>query len=234
MSSPMLISIEGNIGCGKSTFLSKLREKTAAERDPSDNVSYGSIDGIKYAFVPEPIDEWNTIRDETGKTMLEVFYEDQLRNAFSFQMMAYISRLVSLKKALKSKVDVVIVERCLYTDRNVFLKMFYDDKKIREVDYQIYHKWFHEFADEVTPNKIVYLQTSPEVCHTRVSRRARDGEDVISVDYLKKCHDYHEEWLSKNELKSDIAILNADPSKTQEGCEDYTDWISTITKLASS
>jgi deoxyadenosine/deoxycytidine kinase len=78
-----LISIDGNIGSGKSTLMANLREHYKDE----PNV----------VFLKEPVDEWAAIKDENGITILEKFYEDSEKYAFSFQMMAYISRLKVLK-----------------------------------------------------------------------------------------------------------------------------------------
>lgn len=82
-----LISIEGNIGSGKSTFVEELKRNIHNER---------------MCFLEEPVDIWNTIVDKDGITMLENYYKDSKKYAFSFQMMAYISRLSILKKRLKA------------------------------------------------------------------------------------------------------------------------------------
>ena len=78
-SDPIIISIEGNIGSGKSTLLERLKE--VCQLDPS------------ICFIQEPVDIWNTIKDSSGETILEKYYDDQHKYAFSFQMMAYITRL---------------------------------------------------------------------------------------------------------------------------------------------
>jgi len=52
----VIISIEGNIGSGKSTLVSEL------EKYFKNNNSIG--------FLQEPVDIWNTIKDETGKTIM--------------------------------------------------------------------------------------------------------------------------------------------------------------------
>jgi hypothetical protein len=33
----------------------------------------------------------------------------------------------------------------MYTDREVFAKMLFDDEKIEQIEYNIYMKWFNEF-----------------------------------------------------------------------------------------
>ena len=82
-----ILSIEGNIGSGKSTLLENLRSHY--ENNPD------------VIFLKEPVDEWATIQDENGITMLEKFYKDQTKYSFAFQMMAYISRLNNLKKTVE-------------------------------------------------------------------------------------------------------------------------------------
>ena len=72
----IIISIEGNIGSGKSTLLEELRLKYK--------------DNSNIIFLKEPVEEWETIKDEKGITMLENFYADQAKYSFAFQMMAYI------------------------------------------------------------------------------------------------------------------------------------------------
>ena len=85
------------------------------------------------------------VKDENGKTILERYYEDQAGHAFTFQMMAYISRLNKLKEALAKNYDVIIAERSLQTDRVVFAQMLKDDKKISVIEFAVYLKWFDTF-----------------------------------------------------------------------------------------
>lgn len=43
-----------------------------------------------------------------------------------------------------------------------------------------------------SPQAYIYLRSDPAQCHERIMRRARPSEESISLDYLKKLHDYHE------------------------------------------
>jgi len=142
---------------------------------------------------------------ENGTTILEKFYADQEKYSFAFQMMAYISRLKILRDTIKTiiteKTDkqyVIITERSLYTDKYVFAKMLYSQGKIEEVCYQIYLNWFDEFTKDFPINYYVYVNTEPTKCYERIHKRARDGETVIPLNYLKDCHNYHEEFLNEN------------------------------------
>jgi deoxyadenosine/deoxycytidine kinase len=192
----IIISIDGNIGSGKSTLVSILK-----------NI-FNNVDNV--CFLQEPVDTWNEIRDENNVTILELFYKNPKEFAFSFQMMAYISRLSILRKAINNKkYKYIITERCLFTDANVFAKMLYDDKKISRIEYTIYKQWFNEFTDNLPNHKYIYIKTSPNTSYERVVKRNREGE-VIPIDYLEKCHDYHEKWLYNNETDSSNEILQLD------------------------
>ena len=119
-------------------------------------------------------------------------------------MMAYISRISQLRQAvreaeqlLKNKTHkeiIIIIERSIYTDKNVFAKMLYDDKKIEEINYKIYLKWFDEFINDIHIENFIYLRTIPEICLQRVKKRARGGE-TIPLEYLKRCSKYHDKWI---------------------------------------
>jgi deoxyadenosine/deoxycytidine kinase len=198
----IIVSIEGNIGSGKSTLLANLREYYK--------------DNINIVFLKEPVDEWEKIKDSNGLTILEKFYADQDKYSFSFQMMAYVSRLKVLRDALKtthetSAKTILITERSLYTDKLVFAKMLYDDGKIEDVNYQIYLNWFDAFSDEFPVHKVIYVKTDPENCHNRIIKRSRDGEENISLDYLKNCSLYHDNMVDefiKKQICNNQLVLN--------------------------
>ncbi len=39
------------------------------------------------------------------------------------------------------------------------------------------------------------MKTDPDICHERVFKRSRTGEDCIPLEYLQECHKYHENML---------------------------------------
>jgi deoxyguanosine kinase len=203
-----IISIEGNIGSGKSTLIKKLRELPEFQNG--------------FTFLPEPVDEWNTIKDSDGITILEKYYSDQKKYAFSFQMMAYISRLKQLNDSKNS--SIIITERCLYTDRNIFAKMLHDTGMIEEIEYSIYLKWFEYFIENLNDIKFIYVRSDPDVCSDRITLRNRKGEN-ISIEYLSNCHHYHEKWLNN---EKELLVL--------DGNENYQDdlpthWVQSIKKI---
>lgn len=195
----MIYSVEGNIGSGKSTFVQMLKEHFSKNHKPNRPI----------IFLQEPVDEWHTITDKNGESILSKFYADQKKYSFAFQMMAYISRLALLKRTVEENPDAIIItERCLYTDKNVFAKMLYDSGLIEEVEYSIYLRWFDNFQTDYPISGYIYLHTDPKTAYERVKKRNREGEDIIPLDYLSQCHQYHENWLA--EFNTNLLKINAE------------------------
>ena len=191
--------IEGNIGSGKSTLLEILTKFT------------------KLIPIKEPVNIWRGIKDNNGKDMIEKFYTNQKKYGFSFQMMAYISRIHVLKKALqKNPHGIFISERSVYTDRYIFAKMLYDHDKIESVNYQIYLKWFDEFVKDLPIKGIIYLKTTPKICHERIKQRNRKGEENITIKYINRCHGYHQEWITKIKKTINVMVLDGDTTNPEE------------------
>ena len=203
---PHIISIEGNMGAGKTTFIKTLQDYFKNK--------------CSIYILEEPVSLWQSIKDKEGNDILSNFYEDQTKWAFSFQIMAFISRLTLLKQAIKDHPEsIIITERSVYSDRFIFAKMLYDDKHICEIDYQIYNKWFDNFIEDIPISSIIYLQCSPKISEQRVLKRARKGE-IIPLYYLIKCHAYHEKWLDTSKASSSsspaIIKINCNNENTAE------------------
>jgi deoxyadenosine/deoxycytidine kinase len=188
-----IISIEGNIGAGKSTIVNELKKFYN-----NDCLLHEPLNGDsrlkKIIFLQEPVDEWKTIKDEDGNDILTRFYANSKDFSFAFQMMAYISRLALLRKTIKENPNsIIITERCLYTDRHVFAQMLFNSKQMSLIEYSIYLKWWDEF--NIPIHGIVYLKTTPDISHQRVVSRNREGEN-IPINYLIDCHIHHDEYIS--------------------------------------
>lgn len=183
------------------------------------------LENLKICFLPEPVDEWSSVVDEEGKTILERFYSNQSKYAFSFQMMAYITRLKQFREALSQNYDIIITERCVHTDKEVFAKMLYDSGKIEEIEYTIYNKWFKHFLEDIPKISIIYIQTEPSIAHHRVIKRDRKGE-FISLDYLSDCHNYHEKWLvnTRNTKNNRVLTLNGNEDH-EKNPQIINDWL---------
>jgi deoxyadenosine/deoxycytidine kinase len=195
MPRPILVSIEGNIGSGKSTLLDTLKKEYP-----------------HYHYIPEPVSEWFTYTNDCGKNILELFYQDKQRYAYTFQTMAFITRVINISNAIKeweaacaidptlAEKNVFITERCIETDYNVFAKMLYDDKVINKVEMDLYLTWFNHLKERCEITGVVHVTTPPTICRERISIRNRSGEEGIPMEYLTSLDHYHDKWLKDFEV----------------------------------
>jgi deoxyadenosine/deoxycytidine kinase len=202
-----IFTVDGNIGSGKSTLIEKIKQHYK--------------NNIRVGFVDEPVELWSLIKNADGKNIIEHFYEDQQKWAFCFQMTAYISRLEELKKALNCDYDFIFCERSIFTDKNIFAKLLYQDFKIEDIEYTVYKMWFDTFSKDFSEPFKIYIRTVPEVCYQRIVKRSRPGEQNICQEYLTRCHEAHEEWMQNPELVLDGNVDN-------EEIDIYTMWLKKI------
>lgn len=201
MSRPMIVSIEGNIGSGKSTLIRLLQ---------TDKVFHAVQRRLQrpVVFVPEPVHVWDTIRDPSSdETIIQKFYQDPSKYAFTFQIMAYATRFKAIQDTLEANPHALIItERCLETDKHVFAKMLYESGKIDEMHYDIYNHCYEAFSS-VDVNQFVYVNTNPTICFERIQKRHREGEvnGGIDLNYLTSCDQTHQKWLN---TKENVSIVN--------------------------
>jgi deoxyadenosine/deoxycytidine kinase len=111
--------------------------------------------------------------------------------------MACITRLSLLKNTIKQnpQAEIIIIERSLCADKNIFMNMLHDDHVVEKIEFNIYDKWYSEYIDDYRVDAVVYMDSNPETCSVRINTRNRTGEDKIPIEYLQKCRDYHTKWL---------------------------------------
>ena len=199
-----IISIEGNIGAGKSTLLEQIRRRL--DTDPL--IEKGQI-----VCMQEPVDLWESVKeDATGESILTKFYKDPAKYAFPFQVMAYTSRLSAFQRITETNPNcqVILCERSLEADRNIFAKMLFDDNMIDEVSYKIYKMLYDNTANQFPINTMIYLDVPPEICLERINYRAREGEGQITLDYLTKCDKYYQDWISSMNISVKLLSSSSD------------------------
>jgi deoxyadenosine/deoxycytidine kinase len=194
-SSPILVTIEGDIGAGKSTLIDCLKRNHP-----------------EWHFIDEPVSVWQGLKNEGGENLLELFYKDTTKYAYTFQNCAILSRARNIQNAVYSwkaaclknpslaAHNVFITERCLDTDYNVFAKMMYDTGKMGLLEWDLYKMWYEFAKDNSYPLKgIIHVSTPPEVCDERIHIRGRKGEEHIPIEYLQSLERYQNEWLYGSE-----------------------------------
>jgi deoxyadenosine/deoxycytidine kinase len=205
---PILVSIEGNIGSGKSTFLNVLK------------TSHPHL-----TFIDEPVSVWSTLLDENGRNLLEIYYDDPKRWSYTFQTCTMTSRYNNLNDAVTKTQDengqqrrIFISERCLDTDYQTFTKMLYDDKCLNKMEFQIYKMLFDHYKRISLPLRgIIHINTSPEASLDRIKTRNRSGEENIPLSYLKSLDHYTTQWIKS----SSLPVLTIEDTRSTDGVGEF-------------
>ena len=188
-----IISIEGNIGVGKSTFTNILQNIFRESK-----------------IVEEPVDMWLNTITKSGENILGLFYKDIPRWGYTFQNLAYVTRMMKIQDAIKTNKSIIFLDRSLGTDKNVFEKMLYDDKLITDIEHNMYNLWcdfYTKYVNNMNSWKYIYLRCTPNTSYERIKKRGREEEKNITLEYLEKLHKYHEEWLMNT---NDVLIIDCD------------------------
>ncbi|KAF5397035.1 Deoxynucleoside kinase [Paragonimus heterotremus] len=135
------VTVEGNIGCGKSTFLRYFEQlSTNAE------------------VLQEPIYLW---KDTRGHNLFELMYQDSTRWAVPFQAQVLVTLL---DRQLKPQTAPVrLVERSVYSCRYCFVENMHKDGHISASDYDELDgifKW--AFKEKAGPINLIVRQSNED------------------------------------------------------------------------
>jgi len=206
---PFVVSIEGNIGSGKSTMLKYFEKFEDVE------------------LVPEPVAEWCNVG---GHNLLGKLYEDPKRWSFQFQSYVQLTRLQLLKKP--TSCSVKIIERSIQNNRFCFLENARREGSLSGSELEVLIEWYKWLDTHlgIPLDLIVYLRTSPQVAYDRLRKRGRKEEAGVPMQFIEGLHQSYEDWLihqSQGNLPAPLLILDADQGieKMLETYEKFTDEI---------
>ncbi len=203
MSKLDFIVVEGPIGVGKTTLAKRLAE------------SFGSD------LLLEGVDE---------NPFIERFYQDPKSAALQTQLFFLFQRARQLQGLRQADMfrPVHVADFIMEKDR-LFAQMTLDDE-----EYKLYEQVYeHVTIDAPTPDLVIYLQAPVNVLVKRVSKRGRDYERYMDMDYLDRINESYTRFfydytaapllivnaaeldLASNE--SDYQLLLEQVNKTQSG-----------------
>ena len=113
----MIVTIGGNIGCGKSTVIQQLKN------------NYPS-----FLVYQEPIENWGS--------WLDLFYTDPNKHAFGFQMKVFLEFMYPIKDNDK----IVITERSPYDSLYIFSKTLKDNGTMSYMEYNLFYEYLQKFG----------------------------------------------------------------------------------------
>ena len=166
-----IITIDGNIGAGKTSILNYLHTNYNINVDL------------------EPIDKW--------KPYLDNIYLEK-KDYFKFLIRIWLDRSWIQEK---NKSSLVIMERSPYFIRNTFNKLTYDTELINNNENNIINELYDKTDIIWKSNYFIYLRSSPDKCLNKIYNRGRENEMDITLEYLKNIHEYHEKAFDNLEEK---------------------------------
>lgn len=200
----MKLYIEANIGAGKTTFINKLKHKYV-----NDN---------NIVCIEEPVDDWMKLKDSNNNNILNMFYHNPKRWAYTFQTNAFISRIECINRKYKTN-KINFIERSIYTDKNCFALICKEKGYMNQIEWNLYNNCFEQLKNKfnIEPSGYIYIKTSPETCYERIKKRNRGEEYNITLEYLKDLDDKHDKWL--NDISNYVPKLIIDGEKDFENDE---------------
>ncbi|KAI7842119.1 hypothetical protein COHA_004312 [Chlorella ohadii] len=201
------LAVEGNISAGKagskSTFLNVLSHEDTCLHDI-------------LKVVQEPVQQWQEYRcrdiegNEKMENVLEKFYSDPDRYAYSFQHYVLLSRVrEDIKSRARDGKQLRVLERSIFSDRQVFVRAMHKEGKMADFEVSVYNQIFDDHLNndlQLIPDGFVYLRARPDVCLQRLKRRSRSEEASIPLDYLRMLHENHEDWLHEQSVSAEALV----------------------------
>ncbi len=178
---PIVISVEGIIGAGKTTFIEEVL------------VPYLKKKNFNTVLVKEPIDKWGEI--------LKRFGEDTKRWAYHFQTKAFHDRVFECKTQWdlhEYSADVYVCERSIISDK-IFMRNLYINETIDNMEMDHYLEWWSlwETVNPLSPDMFIYIKPGVEESMLRMRKRDRDGESGITSKYQADLEKEHDKMLLK-------------------------------------
>lgn len=176
------IAIAGNIGAGKTSLVEFLTST--------------------YDIVPfyEPNDE---------NPYLEDFYKDMKRWSFHSQLF-FLSNKFRIHQQVDSTQGVVVQDRTIFEDVEIFATALHQMKQINTRDWQTYQTFYQSIIASIKPpDLMIYLKCSIRTTRKRIKIRGRKMEQDIPLSYLKRLDKLYENWINNYSL-SKVMVIETD------------------------
>ena len=198
----MHIAIAGNIGSGKTTLTKML--------------------AAHYGWTPK-------FESVDFNPYLADFYEDMERWSFNLQIYFLNKRFQDVVEISKHQ-EVIIQDRTIYEDARIFAPNLHAMGLMSTRDFENYSDLFDLMMSLVNPpDLLIYLRSSIPNLIAQISKRGREFEQSIRIDYLTGLNERYEEWIANYPGK--LLIVDGDTTKFESNPQDFkriTDQIDSI------
>lgn len=195
-----IISVEGNIGSGKSTFLDTISILLNDNEYLSKRVCLIKEPRLWY----EPLDNMNM-------SPLDIYYNNIIKYAYTFQTYVTTSKYQHILHSIDEHEeiwnrlpDILIIERySSFSDRRVFVQNLkneglLDDYQIEMYEYNVEclrDLFEYRLKIDLEIIEFIYIQTDIDTCMNRIQQRNSAGDNSITLNLLQNIHRLHDEWL---------------------------------------
>ena len=137
------------------------------------------------------------------------FYQDMRRWAFHSQLY-FLSNKFRLHQQLDRAAGVVVLDRTIFEDAEVFATALRDMRRMDDRDWQTYWGFYQSILDAIRPpDLMIYLRCSMRTLRKRIRLRGREMERDVPLAYLKRLDRLYENWIASYKM-SDVLILETD------------------------
>ena len=174
------IVISGNIGVGKTTLSEKISKKF----------------------------NWELQLEEVkDNPYLDDFYKSMKDWSFHLQIYFLNSRFNQIQKISESN-NIVIQDRSIYEDYEVFTKTLYDSGVLMEREFNNYKRLYNTILKYINePDLLIYLRNlNIDKIISNIDKRSRKFEKAIDKEYLKKLNIYYENSIKKHPQEKILTI----------------------------
>ena len=199
------IAIAGNIAVGKSTLVQMLCERLDWE-------PFFEGADLPASKRTRKAGSKRSARREVAAVespYLADFYKDMKAWAFHSQLFFLSRRLRDLRRLMDFP-GVVVQDRSVYEDAEIFAKNLYRQGYIAERDWKTYRELYEVLTELLPPpDLVVYLNASVRTLLHRIAQRGREYEKNIAPDYLAQLNVLYDEWIADFKL-CPVLIVPAD------------------------
>lgn len=185
------VTIEGNIGAGKTTLAQKISEDYKAKL-------------VLERFADNPF--------------LPKFYEDQARYAFPLEMSFMADRY---QQFTEDTTQFDLFKKFMVSDYDVYKSLIFAKITLQPDEYLLYRKVFSLMYREVRkPNLYIYLYQTTDRLLDNIKKRGRSYEQQIEPEYLEKINKGYFDFI-KSYPEQKTLILDVSSIDFVHSAEDY-------------
>ncbi len=141
---------------------------------------------------------------------LQDFYSDMERWSFHLQVY-FLSKRFRTQREMTEGNSPAIQDRSIYEDVEIFARNLYELGHMTERDWNNYSDLFSEMtAHLVKPTLIVYLKASTDTLITRLKKRGRGFEKMVSPEYLHRLNMAYGQWIRQAREQFSILTVETD------------------------